>query len=149
MKILIATDGTESAIEAARKALELLRDGIDIVLATVVQDYEDPLEISGGFEGPLLTAEEAEADYRQQITQGQQALERTQTALGRKVDLRLIPASDDPGHAIVKLANELNPDLLVLGSAEKGFFLRLLAGSVSDYVVHHATCPVLVVPHHH
>ncbi len=147
MKILVATDGTATAIVAARKALGLLKGEPDILLATVVHDYEDPMEDAGGFEGPLLTPEEAEAEYQQQLAKGQAALEQTQTALGRPAQFRVIPAADDAGHAIVALARELQPDLIVLGSEHKGFFARLFTGSVSEYVTHHATCPVLVVPH--
>jgi len=148
MKVLVATDGTRVAIEAAQAALGLMREGTEILLVTVIQNYEDPMEMAGGFEGPLLTPEEAEADYQRQLTEGQAALERTQAALGIHAEVRLVPTDTEPGHAIVEIANELHPDLIVLGSVEKGFFLRLLAGSVSEFVVRHAPCPVLVVPHH-
>jgi len=147
MKIIVAIDGTDTAIDAAQTALRLLRDGVEMLLVTVIQNYEDPLEMAGGFEGPLLTPEEAELEFQLQKAHGQTILERAKVALGREADIRLVPTDVDPGHAIVEIANELHPDLIVLGSAEKGFFLRLLAGSVSDYVVRHATCPVLVVPH--
>jgi nucleotide-binding universal stress UspA family protein len=117
-------------------------------LVTVIQSYENPMEMAGGFEGPLLTPEEAEQEYQRQQAIGQSALERTQRALGREVEIRLVSSEEEPGHAIVAIANEQHPDLIVLGSTEKGFFLRLLAGSVSEFVVRHAPCPVLVVPHH-
>ncbi|MFM8332381.1 MAG: universal stress protein [Candidatus Methylumidiphilus sp.] len=148
MKVLMATDGTGAALRAAQVALGLLREDVDIVLLTVVQNYEDPLAMAGGFEGPLITPEEAEEEYRRQQALGQAALERARTALGRDADIRLVPTDSEPGHAIVEVVNELHPDLVVLGSIEKGFFMRLLTGSVSDYVVHHAQCPVLVVPYH-
>lgn len=149
MKVLVATDGSETAIEAARKAMSLLREGAEILLVTVFQDYEDPMEMAGGFEGPLQTPEEAEAEYQRQALAGKAMLERTRAALGGEMEIRLAPTQSDPGHTIVEMAGEIQPDIIVLGSGEKGFFQRLLAGSVSDFVVRHAPCPVLVVPHKH
>jgi nucleotide-binding universal stress UspA family protein len=146
MKVMVATDGSDVAITAARVALELLRDGVEIVLITVVQDYENPLPLAGGFEGPLMTPEEAQAVYQRQLSEGQSALEKTQATLGKDAKIRLIPTDSNPGHAIVEIANELHPDLIVLGSGNKGFFWRLLAGSVSEYVLRHSPCPLLVVP---
>ena len=147
MKVMVATDGSADAIEAARVAMALLRDCAEIVLVTVVQDYENPLELAGGFEGPLVSPEEAEAEFQRQLSDGQSALERTQAALGRDAEVRLIPTESNPGQVIVEMANEIGPDLIVLGSSHKGFFWRLFGGSVSDYVLHHAPCPLLVVPH--
>ena len=147
MKVLVATDGTNTAIEAAQTALGLLRAGAEIILVTVIQNYENPLDMAGGFEGPLLTPEEAEEEFQRQQAEGQAALERTRAVLGRPAEIRLVPTDEDPGHAIIGTAHELHPDLIVLGSDEKGFFMRLLAGSVSEFVVRHAACPVLVVPH--
>ena len=63
--------------------------------------------------------------------------------------MQLVPVDVEPGRATVELASDLHPDLIVIGSGGKGFFKRLFTGSVSDYVVHHAPCPVLVVRHDH
>lgn len=49
-----------------------------------------------------------------------------------------------PGRWLVDLSDEV--DLLVVGSRGLGGFTGLLLGSVSTYVVHHARCPVVVVP---
>jgi len=52
-----------------------------------------------------------------------------------------------PDEEIVVLAEELGADLVVLGSRGLGGMRRTLIGSVSDSVVRHAHCPVLVVRH--
>lgn len=47
--------------------------------------------------------------------------------------------------AVVHLAEELGAGLIVMGSRGLGGVRRALMGSVSDSVVHHAHCPVMVV----
>ena len=52
-----------------------------------------------------------------------------------------------PGERICSIAAEHGIELIILGSHERGAFGRFVHGSVSDFVVHHAPCPVLVVRH--
>jgi nucleotide-binding universal stress UspA family protein len=52
-----------------------------------------------------------------------------------------------PDHEIVALAEDLGAGLIVVGSRGRGGIRRALMGSVSDSVVRHAHCPVLVVRH--
>jgi nucleotide-binding universal stress UspA family protein len=54
-------------------------------------------------------------------------------------------ALGDPDKEIVKFAEDAHADLIVLGSRGLGRLRRALLGSVSDSVVRHAHCPVLVV----
>ena len=49
-----------------------------------------------------------------------------------------------PGHVITDIATEENAVLIVLGTRGMGTIRRTIMGSVSDYVVHHAHCPVVV-----
>ncbi|KAF0915166.1 hypothetical protein E2562_034078 [Oryza meyeriana var. granulata] len=51
----------------------------------------------------------------------------------------------DAKEAICQAVEEMRADLLVLGSRGLGKIKRAFLGSVSDYLVHHACCPVLVV----
>jgi nucleotide-binding universal stress UspA family protein len=51
------------------------------------------------------------------------------------------------GFAAEELINaSRDADLLVVGSRGAGGFTRLMMGSISDQVVHHAHCPIVVVP---
>ncbi|MBS3941421.1 MAG: universal stress protein [Actinobacteria bacterium] len=63
--------------------------------------------------------------------------------LHTRVEQRVI-VSPRPARALLEHA--AGADLLVLGSRGHGGFAGLLLGSVSNQCVHHATCPVVVVP---
>lgn len=49
-----------------------------------------------------------------------------------------------PGHVICHVADQEKASMIVIGSRGAGKIRRTILGSVSDYVVHHAHCPVLV-----
>ncbi|XP_074351056.1 uncharacterized protein LOC141690254 isoform X3 [Apium graveolens] len=51
----------------------------------------------------------------------------------------------DPKDMICQIVQETHVDLLVLGSRGLGMIKRAFLGSVSNYCVHHAKCPVLIV----
>ncbi|KAF8033070.1 hypothetical protein BT93_D1842 [Corymbia citriodora subsp. variegata] len=51
----------------------------------------------------------------------------------------------EPKEAICEAAEKLDVQLLILGSHSRGAVQRAFLGSVSDYCVHNAKCPVLVV----
>jgi nucleotide-binding universal stress UspA family protein len=55
-------------------------------------------------------------------------------------------AYGDAGFALVDIAANVDAGLLVVGSVGHGGIVGALLGSVSQYCVHHATCPVVVVP---
>jgi nucleotide-binding universal stress UspA family protein len=54
---------------------------------------------------------------------------------------------ESPGEAVVRYAEKEGMDLIVIGSANRGTLERFLLGlgSVSNYVLQHARCPVLVI----
>lgn len=50
-----------------------------------------------------------------------------------------------PGAAIVAAAQKMNVDLIVMGTQGRSGLSRLLLGSVAEYVLRHAPCPVLTI----
>jgi nucleotide-binding universal stress UspA family protein len=145
MKALIATDGSESATRAAHDALRLLHPDAELQVVAVIPEMEDPLETAGGFEGPLITEEEAEEEHREATRAGREALREALAELGEPARTDLIEG-DDPARIICDLAEERKVDVLVVGQSEKSWFSRLIHGSVMEHVVKHAPCAVLVVP---
>ncbi len=51
-----------------------------------------------------------------------------------------------PAEELLRAAEGTGTDMMVVGSRGAGGFKRLLLGSVSTYVTHHARCPVVVIP---
>lgn len=54
--------------------------------------------------------------------------------------------AEDPGEGIIRAAEELGADLIVIGSRGMGLVRRTILGSVSDYVLQHSHIPVAVCP---
>jgi nucleotide-binding universal stress UspA family protein len=140
-RILLATDGSQEAELAALRAVELA-DATDSELHVVhvgvvpifLQSYPGTL----GYYGKLH--EQIEEESRELL---------------RKQSLRVKAAGGTVARAhlrmgevaleIVALAEELGAGLIVMGCRGLGGVRRALMGSVSDSVVRHAHCPVLVV----
>jgi nucleotide-binding universal stress UspA family protein len=59
-------------------------------------------------------------------------------------EVDVVEATGDPAHELVRMSEGL--DVLVTGSRDQGAVKRRMLGSVSTHTVHHAVCPVIVVP---
>ncbi|XP_064649071.1 universal stress protein in QAH/OAS sulfhydrylase 3'region-like [Lineus longissimus] len=58
--------------------------------------------------------------------------------------VRSMDYDGNPGEAVVHIAEEEKASMVVMGTRGLGTIRRTILGSVSDYVVHHSRCPVLV-----
>ncbi len=147
MHALIATDGSEVSIDAARKGLALLKpDRVTLLSVADTSVAED--SGAGGMEGNLLTPEESEEARSIILKEGDHDLADTQVALGlegQDVTTELVEGAS--GQMIIHVADEVDADVIVVGSHGHGFLSRVLIGSVSEYVVRHTKRPVLVVRH--
>ena len=145
MHALIATDGSDVSIEAARRGIALLNP-TKVTLLTVADTSVAEDSGAGGFEGNLLSPAEAEQARSAILGEGDDELADTIKAIGVDpsiVQRRLVEGSS--GQMIVHVAGELDVDVIVVGSHGKGWFKRVVIGSISEYVVHHADAPVLVI----
>lgn len=149
MHALIATDGSEVSLAAAKRGVQLLKP-TKVTLLTVADTSVSEDSGAGGFEGNLLSPTESVRARSAIIDEGKDELNDTLNAIGIDrsiVDARLLEGS--AGIVICALADELQPDVVVVGSHGRGWFQRLVIGSVSEYVARHCKAPVLVVRPHH
>ncbi|XP_065937106.1 universal stress protein YxiE isoform X2 [Magallana gigas] len=63
--------------------------------------------------------------------------------IGIQAEVR-IEKAEKPSHGIVDIANKENARFIVTGSRGMGVIRRTILGSVSDFILHHANCPVFV-----
>ena len=145
MHALIATDGSDVSIEAARRAVALLNPS-KVTLLTVADTSVAEDSGAGGFEGNLLSPSEAEQARAVILDEGDDELADTIEAMGVDpaiVERKLVEGAS--GQMIVHVAEESGVDVIVVGSHGKGWFKRVVIGSISEYVVHHSHIPVLVI----
>lgn len=145
-KILLPSDGSEDAELAAQTAVDLAeKTGSELYVLTVgrrypAMDYE--AYAYGVYDERV--AEECRQEAQEVLDRQVRSIER----LGGKVAESHLMIRSRRDEAIVRLAEDLGVGLIVMGSRGRGGVRRALLGSVSDSVVRHAHCPVLVVRSH-
>jgi nucleotide-binding universal stress UspA family protein len=137
-RIMVAMDNSESAKNCLNLALFLLRglNGGQLVLANVNTD------LGGKLSGVTDLKPERTSVLGMAIAEAQR----------QSVAVRCVTSSGKPGEEICRLADELNIDLLLIGSPDRRPSIaksfvdldRLIGSSLSDYVRINATCPVLL-----
>ena len=141
MKILLATDGSEEATLAAQTAVHLTNETRSELHGIHVGRV--PLYIDSSVERVRIVGE-AEVDLRHGAREFlKQQVEKIEAAGGRVTHSYLKVGRSD--EEIIILAEEIGAGLIVTGSRGLGGVRRALMGSISDSVVRHAHCPVLVV----
>jgi len=142
MHVLIATDGSSLSVDAARRGTTLLGRPEKVTLLTVVSEI--PGDDAGGFEGSVYTPEEQEVEWDAEMKEAADELARTAQALTGAEVIKRVEVGDVPS-TICRLAEEVGADVIVVGSHGRSGIKRFFLGSVSEHVVRHAPCPVLVV----
>ena len=154
-KILLATDGSTEAELAARTAVDLSQNTgselhlihvldvakVGLSMAVLYSEAPDP-------EGVNLSDPVLEEDLERRAKKGGREVldaevQRVRSAGGAVAQSHLMLGEVE--REIVHLAEDLGAGLIVMGSRGRGGMRRALMGSVSDSVVRHAHCPVMVV----
>ena len=141
MNFLIAVDDdaeSQSAIEFADRLLGPDDDASVLHVTRGVLPY-----IAGPFGGYLMVPP-SQVALDDTDERAEAVVEREAEAIS-SVDAKELVDYGDPAERICATGLELNVDLIVLGSQDRGAFGRFLHGSVSEEVVRHAPCSVLVV----
>ena len=133
-KILLATDGSEDAAQAREAAVDLARrSGSELDLVHVWHDVPSPY---------------AHAFVKRELRrQGQEVID---AQVGKIEEAGVTVAATHlrggrTHEEIIELSEEIGAGLLILGSRGLGAVRRILLGSHSEAVVHHARVPVLVL----
>ena len=141
-RIVVGTDGSETAGEAVRQATDLAKLAgatLSIVSAyapiperTVKDQQRDaPADVQyelGPREDVNLILDAAAADARQD-----------------GIEVQTHPLEGDPAEAILNVAEETKADLIVVGNKGMTGARRFLLGSVPNNISHHAPCSVIIV----
>lgn len=135
-RIVVGVDGSEGSKAALRWAVgqaELTGAKVEAVAA-----WEYPATYGWA---PMYSDDETLPELTKK-----QVSETVRDTLGAEAaDLIGVTVTEgQSAHAL--LASSAGADLLVVGRRGRGGFAGLLLGSVSQHCVHHASCPVVVVP---
>ena len=152
-KILVALDGSENSIRASQAALELaekLKADLIVFHAIIPPALYYHTEITP--EGPVIEppTHEKEIDlyleYARRVGHG--IVDGTVSEAKKRgivVEANIPEATTSVVETIVNQAVRENADLIIVGTRGLGGFKKLILGSVSNGVVSHSHCPVLVI----
>jgi len=139
-RILVATDGSESASRGVGLAIRLAK-ALSLRLTFVYVIYLPPVSYTLG-EGSWL--DQAMAEYREEAKKITVEAKSIAKENGVEADAKVVEELHSPVVAITKLAEEGGYDLITVGTRGLGGFKKLALGSVANGVVHYAHCSVLV-----
>ncbi|MHB1420332.1 MAG: universal stress protein [Bacillota bacterium] len=142
-KILVATDGSPSALKAVKTAAEMVGHlpGASITLITVGKPshflYSEGLVVAADVVQNMIELSEQHA--RKVVEESVAVLEE------QNIPCKTIVAIGDPRIEICAAASKGGYDLIVIGNRGRNMLAGIVLGSVSSHVMHNAHCSVLVV----
>ncbi len=141
MRVLLATDGSEQSSHATKAVMSLT----SVSTLTILHVIDLP-RLTFSMLGPEIAFDLSKVAGEALRKDGEQVLTRTKALLSDKVkslETRLEEGS--PAELILSVAQEEHPDLILMGARGRGQVEELFLGSVSQRVLTHAVCPVLII----
>ena len=136
--IIWSTDGSEHADRALEYAVQLATaDEAELHVVHVIEKF-----VATKIAGQDVSLNEEETDVKVTAQAGQITVDR-----GVKTTLHMSPGRT--GHvatAIARIAEEVDADLIVVGTCGRSVLGGLMLGSVTQRLLHESSCPVLAVP---
>jgi nucleotide-binding universal stress UspA family protein len=140
--IVVGTDGSETATEAVKQAVELAaatKAKVELVSAyepvSNTRLREEATQVPGDLQWAVNPREDVDA------TLGEAA----ELAANAGVEVQIFARQGDPADAILDVAEETKADLIIVGNKGMTGARRFLLGSVPNKVSHHAPCSVLII----
>ncbi len=137
-KILVPVDGSEASRNALDYGVEMAKaHKAELLLVSVADVTEAAYPIMGvtldreGFYNVKKKAESMVEELKKTIPSDVQVVTEVENGI--------------PGNVISSIVEAEKVDLVVMGNSGKGAVSSFIMGSVSQYVIHHVKCPVLVV----
>jgi nucleotide-binding universal stress UspA family protein len=151
-KILVPLDGSEHSLKALEQAVQIAKKFSGKI--TLIHAYSVSVQpvmlpepsASGSLNIPVLTNAEYSrmADATRML--GNRILEDGEQRIkAEKVPVERVLVEGHAVQEIVRVAGEGNFDLIVIGARGISHIKEILLGSVTDGVIHHVHCPVLVI----
>lgn len=137
--IAIAIDDSEHAENALKWYIKQIRRAGDLVVFVHCPEVYDLKEEH--------LAERQVKERQHQASKLEQKFMNLLTEAAPGLPGKIRTAAGKPGEVVVKLAEEEKATIIVCGTRGQGKIRRTLIGSVSDYIVHHSSIPVLVCRH--
>ena len=157
-KILVAIDGSETSMRAAKYAIDLSKiqnqqenqektTAVELIALVVIDLTKLPdsfLATTSGYYG-TMELEEKRKEAQHWLDKVRTLAEEQNYDIGAFKSVIIEDISSRVGHAIVNHAESRSIDLIVIGTRGKSGLKKMLLGSVASDVVTYAHCPVIVI----
>ena len=142
-RIVVGTDGSDTAAEAVRQAIDLAKLAGADARASSAPTRPSPKRRVEGEQRDAPADVQYEIGPREDVNLVLDAAAAERRKEG--VEVQTHPVEGDPADAILNVAEETKADLIVVGNKGMTGARRFLLGSVPNNVSHHAPCSVIIV----